>query len=311
MHPSFSLSLPLPSPDLLAAFEAGLAASLPRAYRDFLLATNGGRPDPCSVPIGRSGGTVLDVFFGLGEAGFGELRQVMAVYAGRYPVAFLPVARDQLGNLVLLGLAGKYRGEVWFWDHEEEASDGEPASFRNVKRMAKSFGALLKSCYEPDPHSWGSFTDLIHRGNYAEVKALVDSGWDVDTVLEIGQTAVQRVVLRQPLNEAVFRLLVEAGADLGGTLDRALLFNNLGLMRWLLDLGADPNEVNNMGNPLLSQAIIAEKGEAALLLLEGGADPLLRNEFGDLPVETARFKVAQGVEGLEGILAALEERMPG
>lgn len=68
-----------------------------------------------------------------------DLARVSAQYHDRIPADLLPVAHAEGGNLVCLSLGGHDRRAVYFWDHEEEAEEGEPPARRNLHRIADSF----------------------------------------------------------------------------------------------------------------------------------------------------------------------------
>ena len=59
----------------LASFEARHSLDLPRAYRDFMLRTNGGRPAPAVFPIRgfpKNPAGVIQAFFGLNASRCGN-----------------------------------------------------------------------------------------------------------------------------------------------------------------------------------------------------------------------------------------------
>lgn len=65
-------------------------------------------------------------------------------YAGKqFPMDRLPVARDEYGNLYTLSLREKDFGSVWFWDHEEEADEGDPPSEDNIEHRADGWNEFL------------------------------------------------------------------------------------------------------------------------------------------------------------------------
>jgi hypothetical protein len=66
------------------------------------------------------------------------------VYNGRVPSWLLPVADDEYGNLYAVSLRSHDLGSVWFWDHEEEADEGEAPSEENISRKAGSWGEFLQ-----------------------------------------------------------------------------------------------------------------------------------------------------------------------
>ncbi len=129
----------------IAAFEASRGFRLPSEYREFLLATNGGKPEPCAFQLALRSGPYTDSivhwFLGLGDTMAASLESFAALMAGRMPAELLPIAPDPGGNLVCLGVKGDVRGKVYFWDHERERT---PADWSNVDLVADSFDAFLR-----------------------------------------------------------------------------------------------------------------------------------------------------------------------
>lgn len=172
----------------LSALEGELGVALPDAYRAFVLRYGGTTfarrvvypiEEPC--PWGQTG--AVEQFFGLSGDPASDLRRAaLETYPGRIPDETVPIAEDAGGNLVLLGVEGMVRGQVFFWDHEhrevagrleEMAADLEaagvdlryldahalirrwevrfpdrrtkPAGYGNVYRVAASFPAFLAS----------------------------------------------------------------------------------------------------------------------------------------------------------------------
>lgn len=129
---------------LLEEFERELGIRLPDEYRDFLLAHNGGYPDPdvFTLPAGRR--EMVDRFLGISPGRSDDLRRYRIVYGGRLPSELLPVAHDSGGNLICLSILGEHRGMVFFWDHENEAKEGETPSYVNVDFVARGFAEFVK-----------------------------------------------------------------------------------------------------------------------------------------------------------------------
>jgi cell wall assembly regulator SMI1 len=127
-------------------FERQLGITLPHDYRNFLVAHNGGRPDPSGFsmtgdPLNPSG--TIHWFFGIHNGQNYNLSQKYSVYQGRIPSNFLPIAGDPGGNLLCLSISGEDVGNVYFWDHEDEASEGELPDYTNVYFIADSFTDLM------------------------------------------------------------------------------------------------------------------------------------------------------------------------
>lgn len=125
----------------IAAFEASRGFPLPSDYREFLLTTNGGKPEPGAFQLALRSGpytdSVVHWFHALGH----DLESTADEMARRVPPELLPIASDPGGNLVCLGVAGDARGKVYFWDHEHERY---PTGWSNVDLVADSFNAFLR-----------------------------------------------------------------------------------------------------------------------------------------------------------------------
>jgi hypothetical protein len=136
--------VPPPSSGEVEAFEAEIGATLPDDFRLFLLQSAGGSLDG-DYSFEKEGASVWVKFVG----GFREphsLREARACYQGhavRIPRALLWIMDDIGGNAVCLGLTGKYRGRVYFWDHDLEPDpdewDHEVETAGNIRPLADSF----------------------------------------------------------------------------------------------------------------------------------------------------------------------------
>ena len=123
----------------IADYEISIGMALPADYKFFLLKYNGAISDKNTfdIPtINNSAG--VDKFFSLDE-----LHRNFSVFRERIPAGFLPIADASCGNLVCLVLKGPQLGNVFFWDHELEADEGEPPSDKNVFKIADSFSNFL------------------------------------------------------------------------------------------------------------------------------------------------------------------------
>jgi hypothetical protein len=71
------------------------------------------------------------------------------------PDTMIPIADDGGGNQICLGIKGKERGKVYYWDHHNEWDEqdyledyGEPmppeVKFQNVYLIAKSFEDFIQ-----------------------------------------------------------------------------------------------------------------------------------------------------------------------
>lgn len=144
-------AIPLTNEDIAAA-EHRLGCSIPTEYRTFLLAHNGGRPNPCGFLSYEKSGkphdmSVIDWFFGINTGAYYndmEERYNM-VLEHRVPSLLFPVASDPGGNLICISIEGADTGKVYFWDHEFEAgNDGDTPTHVNVFFVASSFNEFIK-----------------------------------------------------------------------------------------------------------------------------------------------------------------------
>jgi len=135
------------TPEEVEAFEKKLGHPLPSAYRDFLLAHNGGRPIPSVIDIDDcpSGASDVQVFLGLtGQFESETLEWSWDVFRERIPERLLPIADDSFGNLFCLSLTGNDAGQVLFLDRYEE-SESRPYF------VGKDFTEFLSKIREPTP----------------------------------------------------------------------------------------------------------------------------------------------------------------
>ncbi|PSL55850.1 SMI1/KNR4 family protein SUKH-1 [Saccharothrix carnea] len=129
---------PSPPPGRIAELERRIGRPLPAAYRDYLAGTDGGRLEDNHEAV--------QTIFGIGEVpDWANLWRKLDVYRGRVPEWLLPVANDEYGNLFCVSLRDSDMGAVWFWDHEEEADEGEPPAEDNLTFKAETWPGFLAS----------------------------------------------------------------------------------------------------------------------------------------------------------------------
>src|SRR5689334_14549485 len=129
----------------LRAFERRIGVRLPDEYRTFLIAHNGGRPEPCHVCLPGSAEPFdcMHHTFGLHDGpSYFSLEHKQKIYSGRIPSTVLAFADDPGGNLFCIGIGGGHLGKVYFWDHESEGL-GTPTE-ETLCFVARSFGAFLE-----------------------------------------------------------------------------------------------------------------------------------------------------------------------
>jgi hypothetical protein len=135
-------------PEQLLEFEQRHNIKLPEEYRSFLLQFNGGRPKPEIIDFIQYGDDQSDMVNYLGGIHNGEywasLEWHIDSLKSRIPKGFIPIGDDPGGNAYLIGTDGEIFGQIYFWDHENEAAleEKEP-DFKNMSLIANSFTEFL------------------------------------------------------------------------------------------------------------------------------------------------------------------------
>ena len=129
---------PPAAPELIDQLEQRIGRALPAGYRAYLAGQDGGR----LADNDHAAKTVL----GVGEVPeWASMWDTLRTYEGRVPSWLLPVADDEYGNLFAVSLRPDDLGTVWFWDHEDEADEGEPPSEDNITIKAPDWQTFLDS----------------------------------------------------------------------------------------------------------------------------------------------------------------------
>ncbi|MDY7228506.1 SMI1/KNR4 family protein [Hyalangium rubrum] len=131
--------------EALRSFETKHGLALPASYREFLLATNGGRPERDLVAItgleSQSPGRI-HLFFGLNDPVVScNLDWNLEVFRDRIPAGLLPIATTEGADKLCLSIAGEHPGAIFYWDGYA------PAGERNLYRLAEDFTAFLSSLH--------------------------------------------------------------------------------------------------------------------------------------------------------------------
>lgn len=135
----------------IARVEMRLGISLPLQYREFLRSHNGGRPKPDAFPIADNASDdhgLVDYFLCIKDDDVYNLADWVTDFQNRVPPDLLPIAVDPGGNLICLAIAGQNTGKVYFWDHENEVTEGETPRYDNVYFVTNSFKDFVDSLAE-------------------------------------------------------------------------------------------------------------------------------------------------------------------
>ncbi len=125
------------------SFEKQHGFALPVSYREFLLATNGGRPERDLLTIngfeGDSPGRI-HLFFGLNDPVEScNLDWNLAVFGDRIPAALVPIATTEGADKICLSVVGERAGAIFYWDGHARAGE------RSLYLLAEDFASFLSS----------------------------------------------------------------------------------------------------------------------------------------------------------------------
>lgn len=134
---------PLLGEEDLRSFEQRYGVTLPACFREFLLATNGGRPERDLFAIHGLEGNPLGrvhVFFGLKDAVEScNLDWNLEVFRERIPPGLLPIATTEGADKLCLAVAGDAAGGVFYWDAHARAGTN------SLYFLAGDLGAFMAS----------------------------------------------------------------------------------------------------------------------------------------------------------------------
>jgi hypothetical protein len=272
-----------------------LGIKLPDDYCRFLLKYNGCRVENAVFNAKGYGESVLHHMYGIySDDNMFDLRKKSFLFKNVIPDEFITIGSDALGNQIILDIDGVYRDKVFFWWHEE-GNDVRRDQYKNIFEIADNFNSFIANMKETPDERHGDFSDLFTDENLYEIKKLIESGWDVNSMLSLSSGKMRPIhlmVLRNNIDIAT--LLVNNGADLEGTVSRAIQSSDKTMLALLLKSGADANEIDSMNRTALKQAIIKGDYEATKLLIDSGADIKIRDKFDRDPIAIAENVKSRG-----------------
>ena len=135
------------------------------------------------------------------------------------------------------------------------------------------------------------FVKLVHMGDMAGMRKMVENGYDINTRGKHNMTPLyEYLIVVRPLRKDIFETFLELGANLtipvAKERDSVLLnisrHENPALLKIAIDHGVDirfgfENARPNMRTPLY-KAVLERHLETVKILLEAGADPYAKNE---------------------------------
>ena len=139
--------------DSIKKLEFDIGSSLPDDYKDFLISYDGGLPEPAAFDIPReNNSSIVKEFFGLDTPLLtASIEYNRRMYENRIPKKFLVIGCDVFGNRIILGIKNDNYGEIFFWDHENEADeDNVEEYYENIYLISKNFSDFLNSLRNPE-----------------------------------------------------------------------------------------------------------------------------------------------------------------
>ncbi|XP_041586345.1 caseinolytic peptidase B protein homolog isoform X2 [Vulpes lagopus] len=157
--------------------------------------------------------------------------------------------------------------------------------------------ALVVHCYSKSPSNKDiALMEAARANNVQEVSRLLSEGADVNARHRLGWTALMVAAISR--NDSVVRILLAAGADpnLGddfSSVYKTAKEQGIHSLEVLVTREDDfNNRLNNRasfkGCTALHYAVLADDYRTVKELLDGGANPLQRNEMGHTPLDYAR-----------------------
>lgn len=107
--------------------------------------------EPLPSSISSDGKGPFSHFFGARSDDYDDTLGLlfnMRIYRDRMPTSLIPIGSDGGGNVVCLGIDGKHRCKIYYWDHNNEWDEDylnieklsrEGLKFQNVYLIANSF----------------------------------------------------------------------------------------------------------------------------------------------------------------------------
>lgn len=149
----------------LQSLERQIGAPFPEAYRRFVATYGASRfrhglgfslAPPPSGEAGSPRRGVFDRFYGAVNPSkkTWSLAWAIKTYRERMPESVVPIGADGGGNQIVIGVSGNERGNLYYWDHENEwdeedfTEEGLPVppdlKLQNLHIIASSFDDFLR-----------------------------------------------------------------------------------------------------------------------------------------------------------------------
>ncbi|EAY28641.1 SMI1/KNR4 family protein [Microscilla marina] len=277
---------------------------LDKTFQRFLLEYNGGVPTHRQTHVGDLDETIIvNSFFSLEQ-----IQEECKKYKNILPEHLLPIGFDELGNRICISKETTNNGGIYYYDLRWDLEDDEtPEVFQYF--LANSINTFINQLQDDVIQTTND--DLLELfsepfKNETQIISLINSGWDVNTLIDGEYTAMQRLVLGEKINIKIADLLIEKGTNLSGALEQATVWNNMKAINYLIKHGANVNETNEENTPLLIEMVKSINIPVIQLLLEQGADKEATDEDGQTAKYWAKVKIKQGYKEAKKILTLLK-----
>lgn len=235
----------------IESFERRHRIRLPTSYREFLRTRGGGTPEPnCYLDESRGVQLFVGLIFSLDD-------EIMAEQLFPFPPpresGFLAVATNGGGNYFLVELTN---GAVFYWDHEKDDTFVQAA---DLLWLAPDFQRLVSSLvYAPGEEPEQESDEIERIGQSGSLDQLEDfvARVGLDARNRAGRSVAEEAARHE--NLALVRRCLELGAPTRNLLNFAAPGRNLALIQYLVDRGADVNQLNASGESPLDRAIVRE-----------------------------------------------------
>lgn len=258
-------------------FEAEIGGRLAKQYVEFLLRQNGGLNDPRLGLAWKDGIETIALFRPLLPTSDRGLRRGLKDLRELGMDGFLPIA-SSFGGLEVCISFRENIGAIFITDYVYKIvfrGDRVPIAV-TMAPLAPSFTDFLKMLVEiPDPYC--RIEELGEKGTPADLDQYLAEGKPLDALGKNGLTIACEAIKYD--NLPMLKACIARGASLSRTVQIAVRNKRLGVIKMLVDAGADINERDKYGDtPLqyvggtaLPDEEGAENRELLELLLELGA----------------------------------------
>lgn len=255
---------PLTESDIVA-FEREIGCGLPDDYRTFLLAVNGGFPQPPRQFTLRGQVHEFGKFLQIAPDPSEQMRLAFASLQG-VAAEYLPIADVLFEPLVCIDLRRKF-GAIVLASFE----DAYPGRVR-ITPLASSFSDFL-SLLEEQPVD--AVVELGKEGTSVDLDIFLRSGRTIDDVGKYGYSILCEAIKYN--NQEMVVACLERGACLRNALHLAVQNSRVELLELLIDAGADINETDETGAPPAAYVEEPRRHELVAELVRLGAAEVRRH----------------------------------